>query len=53
MLRPDHPSKPIGELIDEVERIREDLFRLQRGLERIESLQNAVSTGERKKSLEV
>jgi hypothetical protein len=36
----DNPSKTIAELIDDVERIREDLFRLQQGLEKMESLQN-------------
>ena len=33
---------------DTVERIREDLFRLQHGLEKMESPQNVVSTDERK-----
>ena len=46
----DNPSKTIGELIDDVERIREDLFRLQHGLEKMESLQNVVSTDEPKKA---
>ena len=50
MARPDNPSKTIGELIDDVERIREDLFRLQRELEKVESLQNVVSTDERKEA---
>jgi hypothetical protein len=46
----DNPSKTIGELIDDVERIREDLFRLQHGLEKMESLQNVVSTDEPKEA---
>jgi hypothetical protein len=50
MDRPDSPSKTIGEVIDDVERIREDLFRLQRELEKMESLQNDSSTDEHKKS---
>jgi hypothetical protein len=39
------PPKTIGELIDEVERIREDLLRLQRQLEKLEIVDNAVSGG--------
>jgi hypothetical protein len=50
MTHPDHPPKTIGDLIDEVERIREDLFRLQRELEKMESLQDVLSTDERKKA---
>jgi hypothetical protein len=50
MARPDNRRKTIGELIDEVERIREELFCLQSDLERMESLQNAVPTDERKKA---
>jgi hypothetical protein len=37
------PPKTIGELIDEVERIREDLLRLQRELEKLEIVDTAVS----------
>ena len=44
------PSKTIGELIDEVERIREDLLHLQRNLEKIEIIQTAVSGDERKEA---
>jgi hypothetical protein len=44
------PSKRIGEVIDQVERIREDLFRLQRELEKMESLPNVVPAGGRKKA---
>lgn len=46
----DNPPKTIGELIDDVERIWEDLFRLQHGLEKMESLQNVVSTYEPKEA---
>ena len=42
----DNPSTTVGELIDDVERIWEDLFRLRHGLEKMESLQNVVSTDE-------
>jgi hypothetical protein len=42
------PSETISDVIDEVERIREDLFRLQLELEKMESLQKVVSTGDRK-----
>ena len=51
MPRAHNPSKRIGELIDDVERIREELLRLQRELEKMESPQNVVPTGERKKGL--
>ena len=44
------PSKTIGELIDEVERIREDLLHLQRNLEKIEIVPVAVSGDERKEA---
>jgi len=50
MAHADNPSKTIGELIDDVERIREDLFRLQHGLEKMESLQNVVSIDEPKEA---
>jgi hypothetical protein len=50
MPRAHKPSKRIGELIDDVERIREDLFRLQRELEKMESPQSDLSAGERKKA---
>ena len=46
----DNPPKTIGELIDDVERIWEDLFRLQHGLEKMETLQNVVSTDESKEA---
>jgi hypothetical protein len=38
-----NPPKTIGELIDEVERIREDLFRLQSELEKIELVETVLS----------
>jgi hypothetical protein len=44
------PFKTIGELIDGVERIREDLLHLQRNLEKIEIVQSAVSGDERKEA---
>jgi hypothetical protein len=50
MARPDNRHKTIGELIDEVERIREELFCLQCELERMESLQNVVPKDKRKKA---
>ncbi len=37
------PAKTIAELIDEVERIREDLFHLQRELEKIEIVETVLS----------
>jgi hypothetical protein len=36
MPRTDNPPKTIGELIDQLDMIREDLLDLQRSLERIE-----------------
>jgi hypothetical protein len=50
MTRADSPSKMIGELIDEIERIREDLLRLQRELEKMEKFQNGVPADERKEA---
>jgi hypothetical protein len=50
MAHPDGPSETISDVIDEVERIREDLFRLQRELEKMESLQKVVSTDDRKEA---
>jgi len=46
------PPKPIGELIDEVERIREDLFRLQSELEKFEIVETVLSGGVTKKAEE-
>jgi hypothetical protein len=46
MARSDNRHKTIGEPIEEVERIREELFCLQSELERTGSLQNIVPTNE-------
>jgi|HubBroStandDraft_2_1064218.scaffolds.fasta_scaffold02199_7 hypothetical protein len=46
----DQTQKRLGELIDDVERIREDLFRLQRKLEKMESVRNVVSGEEPKEA---
>ena len=43
MTHAQSPPKTIGELIDEVERIREDLFRLQSELEKIEIVETTIS----------
>jgi hypothetical protein len=43
-------SNIVGELIDEEERIRVDLFRLQRELEKIENIAAAVSGDQCKKT---
>jgi hypothetical protein len=51
MTHSQNPTKTIGELIDEVERIREDLLRLQRELEKLEIVETAVSGDERKRGL--
>jgi hypothetical protein len=50
MAHSDNRHKTVGEPIDEVERIREELFCLQSELERMGSLQNVVPTDERKKA---
>jgi len=42
MTHTQDPPKTIGELIDEVERIREDLFCVQRDLEKIETVETAL-----------
>ena len=46
----DEPPKPIGEIIDHVERIREELFILQGSLEKIESVERALSDTDYKNS---
>jgi hypothetical protein len=46
----NEPPKPIGEIIDHVERIREELFILQGSLEKIESLERALSDTDRQNS---
>jgi hypothetical protein len=43
MTHAQNAPKTIGELIDEVERIREDLFRLQSELEKIEIVETVIS----------
>ena len=48
MTRAQQPPKTIGELIDEVERIREQLFVLQQELEKIETVENLVDPDEGK-----
>jgi hypothetical protein len=37
------PPKRIGEIIDKIEQIREELFILQKSLEKTESIERAVS----------
>jgi len=44
------PPKTISELIDEVERIREGLFSLQRELEKIEIVETVVADDEREET---
>ncbi len=46
MTRAQQPPKSIGELIDEVERIREELFVLQQELEKLETIENLVDPDE-------
>ncbi len=48
MTRAQQPPKTIGELIDEVERIREELFILQQELEKLEAIENLVDPDESK-----
>jgi hypothetical protein len=43
MTSANEPPKPIGEIIDHIERIREELFMLQHSLEKIESIDRALS----------
>jgi hypothetical protein len=50
MTHAQDPPKTIGELIDEVERIREDLLRLQLQLEKLEIVDTAVSGNEQKEA---
>jgi hypothetical protein len=50
MSRAHTSPKTISELIDEVERIREDLLHLQRDLEKIEIVETVVSDDERKEA---
>lgn len=37
------PPKPIGEIIDKIEQIREELFILQKSLEKAESIELTLS----------
>jgi uncharacterized protein (DUF4213/DUF364 family) len=37
------PAKPIGEIIDKIEQIREELFILQKSLEKTESSERTLS----------
>jgi hypothetical protein len=48
MTRTQQPPKTIGELIDEVERIREQLFVLQQELEKREAIEDLVDPDESK-----
>lgn len=50
MTHVNEPPKSIGEIIDQVERIREDLFILQGSLEKIESIERALSDTDNKSS---
>jgi hypothetical protein len=49
MPSPDTPPTTIGAAIDEIERIREQLFVLQRQLEKIERVEAAGPSGENPK----
>jgi hypothetical protein len=42
------PPKPIGEIIDHIERIREELLNLQKSLEKIESIDRTLDTDNQK-----
>jgi hypothetical protein len=46
----NEPPKPLSEIIDHVERIREELLILQVSLEKIESLEGALSDTDRQNS---
>jgi hypothetical protein len=50
MRHDQNPPKTIGEVIDQVERIREDLSRVQRELEKMETVETALSGHERKEA---
>jgi len=50
MTHANEPPKSIGEIIDHVERIREELFILQGSLEKIESIERALSDTDNKSS---
>jgi len=46
MSRTSDPPKTIGEVIDELEKIQEQLLNLQRTLEKMEPVEAAVSSAE-------
>jgi hypothetical protein len=46
MNRSSDPPKTIGEVIDELEKIQEQLLSLQRSLEKMEPVESAVSSAE-------
>jgi hypothetical protein len=46
MGRASDPPKTIGEVIDELEKIQEQLLRLQRSLEKLEPVEAVVSSAE-------
>jgi hypothetical protein len=48
VMTPDSPPKTISSMIDALERIREDLFHLQREMEKLEGVQELPSGDEHK-----
>jgi hypothetical protein len=44
MANAKEPPKPIGEIIDHIERIREELLNLQKSLEKMESIDRTLDT---------
>jgi hypothetical protein len=50
MTHRNEPPKPIGEIIDHIERIREELFILQGSLEKVESIDRALADADYKNS---
>ena len=48
MANANEPPKPIGEIIDHIERIREELLNLQKSLEKIESIDRTLDTDNQK-----
>jgi hypothetical protein len=44
MANANEPPKPIGEIIDHIERIREELLNLQKSLEKMESIDRTLDT---------
>ena len=49
MASANNPPKTIGEIIDRIERIREELFMVQMSLEKMEFVEPVSSDGARKK----